>query len=182
MEIRALNPHRVPGDQTSSGLRLRYFPEHSLLGTHCSRRLGEALALQVGNVDVVQPHNTFELLNVQVARFRRKTKTFFSPHGGLDLKLFGDWSARSILYEEPRLCAARAYAGKDAGFVQHLWPKKDMDYWHECEHLIVCRPMPERLMRASSQRGDRRNHCGHDLFFVPTRGENFGHVFPRPCR
>ena len=116
VEIWALNQNRVPGNQTPSGLRPRYFPEHSLLGTHWSRRLGEALALQVGNVDVVHAHNTFELLNIQVARFGRKTntKTFFSPHGALDPKLFGDWSARSIkkqlynrLVEIPNLNAAR---------------------------------------------------------------------------
>src|SRR2546430_10489445 len=116
VEIWALNQNGVPGNQTPSGLRPRYFPEHSLLGTHWSRRLGEALALQVGNVDVVHAHNTFELLNVQVARFGRKTKTktFFSPHGALDPKLFGDWSARSIkkqlynrLVEIPNLNAAR---------------------------------------------------------------------------
>src|SRR5256885_1044813 len=98
VEIWALNPHRVPGDQTSSGLLPRYFPEHRLLGVRWSQRLGEALASQVGNVDVVHSHNTFELLNVQVARFGRKTKTktFFSPHGALDPKLFADWSAKSI--------------------------------------------------------------------------------------
>jgi len=116
VEIWALNPHRVPGDQTSSGLRPRYFPEHRLLGVRWSQRLGEALASQVGNVDVVHSHNTLELLNVQVARFGRKTKTktFFSPHGALDPKLFADWSAKSIkkqlynrLVEIPNLNAAR---------------------------------------------------------------------------
>jgi glycosyltransferase involved in cell wall biosynthesis len=116
VEIWALNRKRVPGGQMPSGLRLRYFPEHSLLGRHWSWRLGEALALQVGNVDVVHSHNTFEFLNVQVARFgrRTKTKTFFSPHGALDPKLFGDWSAKSIkkqlynrLVEIPNLNAAR---------------------------------------------------------------------------
>jgi glycosyltransferase involved in cell wall biosynthesis len=116
VEIWALNQNGVLGKQTASGPRPRYFPQHSILGRHWSRRLGEALASQVGNVDVVHSHNTFELLNVQVARFGRKTKTktFFSPHGALDPKLFGDWSAKSIkkklynrLVEIPSLNAAR---------------------------------------------------------------------------
>jgi len=116
VEIWALNRNRVPANQTPSGLRLRYFPQHSLLGTHWSRRLGEALALQAGHVDVVHSHNTFELLNIQVASFGRKTKTktFFSPHGALDPKLFEDWSTKSIkkqlynrLVEVPNLNAAR---------------------------------------------------------------------------
>ena len=115
VEIWALNRHLVADDHSPSGLRLRYFPEHRFLGRRWSPRLGKTLASQVGHVDVVHSHNTFELLNVQVARLRRKTKTktFFSPHGALDPKLFGDWSAKSIkkqlynrLVEIPNLNAA----------------------------------------------------------------------------
>ena len=116
VEIWALDRNALPDKQWPSGLRLRYFRERSFLTRSWSWQLGEALALQAGNVDVVHSHNTFELINVQVARFGRKTntKTFFSPHGALDPKLFLDWSAKSIkkqlynrLVEIPNLNTAR---------------------------------------------------------------------------
>jgi glycosyltransferase involved in cell wall biosynthesis len=54
-----------------------------------------------------------------------------------------------------------------------------MDYWYGCERLIARLPAHAR----ASYEGPVPNKevgeiiAGHDLFFVPTQGENFGHVF-----
>ncbi|WLI88017.1 glycosyltransferase family 4 protein [Massilia sp. R2A-15] len=58
-------------------------------------------------------------------------------------------------------------------------PKEDAGYWSKCEARIkllppnisvaYCGPVPHS--------GVRKAISAHDIFFVPSRGENFGHVF-----
>ena len=58
-------------------------------------------------------------------------------------------------------------------------PKELPAYWADCELLIAQLPPNVHV----SYRGSVENPqvrsviAGHDLFFVPSRGENFGHVF-----
>lgn len=59
-------------------------------------------------------------------------------------------------------------------------PQEDQGYWLMCQELIEQLPkhveatyaggVPHEQVRATLEK--------HDLFFLPTRGENFGHVFP----
>ncbi len=58
-------------------------------------------------------------------------------------------------------------------------PKDDIDYWCECERLIGRLPAHVRASYEGSVPYDEVCEiiAGHELFFVPSRGENFGHVF-----
>lgn len=58
-------------------------------------------------------------------------------------------------------------------------PTEEPSYWHLCEELIEQLPNNIKVTYAGSVPNDEvlgklRNH---DLLFLPTRGENFGHVF-----
>lgn len=58
-------------------------------------------------------------------------------------------------------------------------PKEDLDYWLKCKALI--NELPSHISArdcGSVDHVDVRNVIAmHDLFFVPSLGENFGHVF-----
>jgi glycosyltransferase involved in cell wall biosynthesis len=58
-------------------------------------------------------------------------------------------------------------------------PKEDLDYWHECERLISTMPshVQVRYEGAIANEQVQKEIARHDVVFVPTRGENFGHVF-----
>lgn len=58
-------------------------------------------------------------------------------------------------------------------------PKESIRYWDECEKLIASLPSNVvAVYRGAVEHTDvRATIAGHDVFFVPTRGENFGHVF-----
>ena len=58
-------------------------------------------------------------------------------------------------------------------------PKQDPAYWHECERLISAMPshVEVRYEGAIVNEQVQQTIARHDVFFLPTRGENFGHVF-----
>lgn len=58
-------------------------------------------------------------------------------------------------------------------------PQEDPRYWRECEALIGELPAHVKAQYLGSVPNDRVREtiAGHDLFFVPTKGENYGHVF-----
>jgi glycosyltransferase involved in cell wall biosynthesis len=58
-------------------------------------------------------------------------------------------------------------------------PKEDPAYWHECERLISAMPshVEVRYEGAIVNEQVQETIARHDVFFLPTRGENFGHVF-----
>jgi glycosyltransferase involved in cell wall biosynthesis len=59
-------------------------------------------------------------------------------------------------------------------------PKEDADYWEECRR--AARESPEHISfeDGGSLRPDavHRTIAAHDVFFLPTLGENYGHVIP----
>ncbi|MCY1232473.1 Glycosyl transferases group 1 [compost metagenome] len=58
-------------------------------------------------------------------------------------------------------------------------PKESPKYWSECEALISRLPshIEVTYLGAVDPSKVREIIATHDVFFVPTRGENFGHVF-----
>lgn len=58
-------------------------------------------------------------------------------------------------------------------------PKEDSNYWRECQRLIEVLPPHVNVNYCGSvEHAEVRGVIGaHDIFFVPSRGENFGHVF-----
>jgi glycosyltransferase involved in cell wall biosynthesis len=58
-------------------------------------------------------------------------------------------------------------------------PKEDAEYWGKCQTLIEDLPANIKVMYCGSvDHAEVKNVIGrHDIFFVPSRGENFGHVF-----
>lgn len=58
-------------------------------------------------------------------------------------------------------------------------PKEDVNYWNKCQSLIACLPANVKASYCGSVDHDRvKKIIGeHDIFFVPTLGENFGHVY-----
>lgn len=57
-------------------------------------------------------------------------------------------------------------------------PKESVDYWHDCVELIARLPSHiEVTYRGELQPSVVKSTLAkHDLFFLPTRGENYGHV------
>ena len=57
-------------------------------------------------------------------------------------------------------------------------PKEVPAYWAECERLIGRLPPNVQVVYDGMVHPDdvKRTMAGHDLFFFPTRGENYGHV------
>lgn len=57
-------------------------------------------------------------------------------------------------------------------------PKEDSAYWRECESLIEKLPENIKVVYEGEKKPTevRRVMAAHDLFFLPTRGENYGHV------
>lgn len=57
-------------------------------------------------------------------------------------------------------------------------PKEVPPYWAQCERLIARLPANVRVDYGGSVHPDavKRTMAQHDLFFFPTRGENYGHV------
>jgi glycosyltransferase involved in cell wall biosynthesis len=58
-------------------------------------------------------------------------------------------------------------------------PKESLPYWDECKRLIADLPANVKAVYFGEvEHADVRSVIAtHDVFFVPTRGENFGHVF-----
>lgn len=58
-------------------------------------------------------------------------------------------------------------------------PREEPSYWSECEALIVALPGHVTVSYEGSVEHAlvREAIARHDVFFVPSRGENFGHVF-----
>lgn len=58
-------------------------------------------------------------------------------------------------------------------------PKEDMAYWERCEAIIATLPAHIRaIYRGTVDHSDVKNVISeHDIFFVPSLGENYGHVF-----
>ncbi|MDI7268630.1 MAG: glycosyltransferase, partial [Myxococcota bacterium] len=60
-----------------------------------------------------------------------------------------------------------------------IWgPKEDLDYWRECEELIGQLPPNVEVTYKGPVPHEEvaRVFAAHDIFLLPTRGENFGHV------
>lgn len=59
-------------------------------------------------------------------------------------------------------------------------PIREPDYWRKCKALMQqLPPNIEVSYRGSVEHSDVAEVMGsHDLFFLPTRGENYGHVIP----
>lgn len=57
-------------------------------------------------------------------------------------------------------------------------PKEVPAYWVECEGLITRLPLNVKVVYGGvvHPHDVQRTMAGHDLFFFPTRGENYGHV------
>jgi glycosyltransferase involved in cell wall biosynthesis len=75
--------------------------------------------------------------------------------------------------------ALRTISNIDGKVVFDIYgPKEDYDYWNECES--ICRPMPSGCRVTYRGELDPAEVVGviqrYDLFFLPTLGENFGHV------
>ena len=58
-------------------------------------------------------------------------------------------------------------------------PKESMPYWNECSELIGKLPPHVQVsyLGLIEHSKVRQTIAAHDLFFVPSKGENFGHVF-----
>lgn len=58
-------------------------------------------------------------------------------------------------------------------------PKESIDYWKSCEKIIKALPSNVSVAyKGSINPADvKRTIANHDVFFVPSQGENFGHVF-----
>lgn len=63
-------------------------------------------------------------------------------------------------------------------------PVESASYWNECQTLIAGLPEHIRVIHAGEVRPTDVLHSlsRHDLFFFPTRGENFGHVIHEALR
>jgi glycosyltransferase involved in cell wall biosynthesis len=63
-------------------------------------------------------------------------------------------------------------------------PKESKDYWMECERLIAALPRHVQATYCGVVEQSRvvETFAEHDLFFLPTRGENFGHVIHESLR
>ncbi len=63
-------------------------------------------------------------------------------------------------------------------------PKEDKKYWMECERLMASLPNHVRAIYCGVVEQSRvvETFAEHDLFFFPTRGENFGHVIHESLR
>jgi glycosyltransferase involved in cell wall biosynthesis len=62
----------------------------------------------------------------------------------------------------------------------HIYGPKELPaYWQQCEALIAQLPSNVRVSYDGTVANSKVRSviAGHDLFFVPSRGENFGHVF-----
>lgn len=57
-------------------------------------------------------------------------------------------------------------------------PIEDEVFWNTCSHLMAQLPSNVRAVYGGEVHPERvrQTLSGHDLFFFPTRGENFGHV------
>jgi glycosyltransferase involved in cell wall biosynthesis len=57
-------------------------------------------------------------------------------------------------------------------------PQEDPSYWHQCKRLISAMPghVEVRYEGAIANEHVQETIARHDVFFLPTRGENFGHV------
>lgn len=57
-------------------------------------------------------------------------------------------------------------------------PREDADYWAHCASAIAALPSHIRVAEAGpvDHRQVVGTLAGHDLFFLPSRGENYGHV------
>jgi len=57
-------------------------------------------------------------------------------------------------------------------------PLEDSEYWRECQALIAALPPNITAVYEGTLRHDEVKSAmeQHDVFFLPTRGENFGHV------
>lgn len=57
-------------------------------------------------------------------------------------------------------------------------PREDQAYWQQCEKIIEGTPPHIEIGAQGAIKPDDviATLAGHDLFFLPTRGENFGHV------
>lgn len=57
-------------------------------------------------------------------------------------------------------------------------PQEDAAYWTQCESLIASLPSNVKVHYAGTVEHNQveMKLAGHDLFFFPTRGENYGHV------
>jgi len=58
-------------------------------------------------------------------------------------------------------------------------PIEEAAFWRHCQSLIEALPphISVRYFGEVNPESVRQTIAGHDVFFVPTRGENFGHVF-----
>lgn len=58
-------------------------------------------------------------------------------------------------------------------------PTEDLDYWSACEELIRTLPKNVVVKYCGAVQHDkvRETIKSYDIFFVPSRGENFGHAF-----
>lgn len=58
-------------------------------------------------------------------------------------------------------------------------PKEHINYWSKCQSLIACLPTNIKASYCGCVDHDQvKKIIGeHDIFFVPTLGENFGHVY-----
>jgi glycosyltransferase involved in cell wall biosynthesis len=63
-------------------------------------------------------------------------------------------------------------------------PKEGEKYWIECERLMAALPNHVRAIYCGVVEHSRivETFAEHDLFFFPTRGENFGHVIHEALR
>lgn len=57
-------------------------------------------------------------------------------------------------------------------------PKSDATYWNECKALISALPVNIKIVYEGEVHPSnvKKNLAKHELFFLPTRGENYGHV------
>lgn len=75
--------------------------------------------------------------------------------------------------------ALQALNGVSASIILTVYgPKSVPAYWDECEKLIAQLPKNVSVIYGGTVQPDdvKQTMAQHDLFFLPTRGENYGHV------
>jgi glycosyltransferase involved in cell wall biosynthesis len=75
--------------------------------------------------------------------------------------------------------ALRVLANVNAQVVFTIYgPKEDLTYWEECERLIDSLPSNVKVVYGNEVHPTdvQRSLMQHDVYLLPTRGENYGHV------
>ena len=129
----------------------------------------------VRNLPFVDPCDVLEVMNLPPVADGVSPEEFWRPRNGvLRLCFLGRISPMKNLD-----FALRVLSRVKAHVRFTIYgPKESLGYWSKCESLIALLPSNVEVLYGGELRPTevRRALAQHDLFFLPTRGENFGHV------